>query len=135
VIQTFLPEHYAIALARTHDYPSFFREELARREPHGYPPLRTLVRVAISGADAARVRRTAEALADRARELAGAHDAQVLGPAPALVERIRDEYHWQLVLLAQREPAHALARALQQQARKHRADARVRVVRGPTEML
>ena len=63
VIQTFLPDHYAIALARTHDYPTFFREELARREPHGYPPFRALVRVSIAGPEAVRVRSTAEALA------------------------------------------------------------------------
>jgi primosomal protein N' (replication factor Y) len=60
VIQTFLPQHYAIALAKTHDYPRFYREEIARRRPHGWPPFRDLVQLALSGS---RVRGQAAAVA------------------------------------------------------------------------
>src|SRR5262249_53836781 len=67
VIQTFLPEHYAIALARTHDSPRFYREEIARRRPHGWPPFRELVQVAFSGRRAPAVEAAAFALAGLAK--------------------------------------------------------------------
>src|SRR5262249_49007300 len=113
IIQTWLPRHYAIALARTHDFPRFYRAELARGEPHGYPPSRSLVHASLVGARADAVERAAHALAARVKELGGAErGVELLGPAPAPLSRIRDEFRWQLLLLGERESVRCLAREL-----------------------
>ncbi len=115
VIQTFLPDHYAIALARTHDYPSFFREELRRRKPHGYPPFRALLQVALSGKQAARVEQAARELAQLATSAPRGEPTEsfaVLGPAPAPVAKIRDRFRFHLVLLGAREEVREVARTL-----------------------
>jgi primosomal protein N' (replication factor Y) len=135
VIQTFLPDHYAIALARTHDYPAFFREELARRKPHGYPPFRALLQVALSGKQAPRVEQAARELAQLASSAARGDPTEgfaVLGPAPAPLARIRDRFRWQVVLLGAREEVREVARQL---VRKSFPGVEVRVDPAPLQML
>ena len=134
VIQTFLPDHYAIALARSHDYPSFLREELARREPHGYPPFRALALVDVSGTDADAAAGLAEALAQLARGDAG-NGVEVLGPAPAPLARVRGRFRWHLLLLGPPGALRAAARELARSARARARQMRVRVVLSPTQML
>jgi primosomal protein N' (replication factor Y) (superfamily II helicase) len=140
VIQTFLPAHYAVALARTHDYPRFYREEIARRRPHGWPPFRDLVQVALSGPRASAVEAAAAALAGLAKTVpcgdVEEEKVEVLGPAPAPLARIRDEFRWQVLLLGGRESVRRVASELARHARGPGfAGIRVRVDAGPLQML
>jgi primosomal protein N' (replication factor Y) len=136
VIQTWLPHHYAIALAATQDFPRFYREELARREPHGYPPFRSLVHAGLSGARAEAVERAAYAVAALAKELGARERAiELLGPAPAPLARIRDEFRWQLLLLGEREPVRELARELARRARPLLGAVALRLDASPLQML
>jgi primosomal protein N' (replication factor Y) len=139
VIQTFLPNHYAIALAKTHDYPRFYREEVARRRPHGWPPFRELVQIALSGPRAQGVEHAAHALAGLAKTVPGddpAEAVEVLGPAPAPLSRIRDEFRWQLLLLGAREPVRRVAAELARQARtRDFAGVTLRLDANPLQML
>src|SRR5258708_7031036 len=43
ILQTYLPEHYAIVAAAAHDYATFADHELRARRHFGYPPFRRLV--------------------------------------------------------------------------------------------
>jgi primosomal protein N' (replication factor Y) len=137
VIQTFLPQHYAIAHARTHDYLGFAREELRRREPHGYPPLRSLLLVGLAGQDTAQVESAARATAEIARSLPveSAGELEVLGPAPSPLSRVRDRFRWQLFVLGEREATLEAGRALAHQTRGRFKGIEVRVVPGPLQML
>ena len=139
VIQTFLPDHYAIALARTHDYPSFYREELRRREPHRYPPFRSIGQVLVSGRDAKAVEAAAYTLAQVARSVPLAdrspEGVTVLGPAPAPIARIRDRYRWQLLLQGDPPTIREVGREIQRQARTAVRAVRVRVDPLPLQML
>jgi len=137
VIQTFLPDHYAIALAQTHDYPSFYREELARRHPHGYPPYRSLLQVALSAVDEAVVQKAAEDLArvpERMLGPTGDEAVEVLGPAPAPIPRVRDRFRWQLLLLGPPEQLRFAGREIARRARSHRG-VKLRLVANPVSML
>ncbi|MFQ5699300.1 MAG: primosomal protein N' [Myxococcota bacterium] len=139
VIQTFLPDHYAIALARTHDYPTFYREELKRRHPHGYPPFRSLLHVGVSGADEAQVREAAATLAQWADAVPlaepGARGIAVLGPAPAPIPRLRDRYRWQLLVLGRAEELRQVGRELVRLGRKGLHGVALRVDPSPLQML
>jgi primosomal protein N' (replication factor Y) len=138
VIQTFLPDHYAIALARTHDYPSFYREELQRRRPHGYPPFRSLLQVALSAADDDVVRRAAEALARVPDQLLGLQETgsvEVLGPAPSPIARVRDRYRWQVLLLGPMGQLRMLGHEMARQARSKHSGVTLRLVPNPVQML
>ena len=135
IIQTFLPRHYAIALARTHDYPAFYREELDRRRPHGYPPFRELTQLLLSGVAEPAVREAAADLALRAGSVPGAEDIEVLGPAPAPLARIRDRFRWQLLLLGSAEGLRVASRELLAHSRGRFRGVAVRLVPSPVQML
>jgi primosomal protein N' (replication factor Y) len=101
IIQTFDPEHYAIAPVLKHDYERFYAQELAHRRALGYPPVGRLVRVLVTGTDEAETRRASEELA-RLVSSAGANgpgcELEVLGPAPAPLARLRGRYRYQLLV-------------------------------------
>jgi len=103
IIQTYNPDHYAVAAAREHDYESFYRTEIEIRRELGYPPFGHLARFVISGRDQAGVRRLAQALG-AALEDAGRDGAvEIYGPGPAPLSRLKGRYRWHLVLKGPRE--------------------------------
>jgi len=104
VVQTFSPQHYAVAAVRGHDYAAFYAEELRQRQPLGYPPFGRLVHGRVSGPELDAVRGAAERLAKAAGE-AGGDRVEVLGPAPSPLARLRDRYRFQLLVRSADEPA------------------------------
>jgi primosomal protein N' (replication factor Y) len=95
VVQTFQPRHYSLRCAATHDFLSFAEEELGHRRELGYPPFSRLVLLRFESERSAEAEATAKAAVEVARGVAG---VQVLGPAPAPLERIRNRYRWQVLL-------------------------------------
>ncbi len=101
ILQSYTPDHYALQSAAGHDYAGFFREEIAFRAEAGYPPFAQFVRFITSSTDPLRAQTAAEELADRVRaEIGrlGLQDADVIGPATAFAERVRNRYRWHLML-------------------------------------
>jgi primosomal protein N' (replication factor Y) len=106
VIQTYVPEHYAIRAAARQDYAAFASAELAERKRFGYPPFGRLVLLQTTAKREETVRRRASELAARLRGRVGEGE-EVLGPAPAFAAKIADTYRWQVVLRGP-DPTHLL---------------------------
>lgn len=49
IIQTYMPEHYAITMAARQDYEMFYNREMKMRKLQSYPPYQYLASVTISG--------------------------------------------------------------------------------------
>lgn len=104
IVQTRMPEHYALRCAQAHDYAAFFRTEAALRQPLGYPPFGHLINLRLSGPCEERVASAATALAEVARRLATQNpgrkgsSVEILGPAQAPRAKLRNRYRWQLLL-------------------------------------
>lgn len=47
ILQTYLPEHYAIQKGASHDYPHFYSEELRMRQMTGFPPFHEIMEVRV----------------------------------------------------------------------------------------
>ncbi|KPL11182.1 hypothetical protein AMJ85_04300 [candidate division BRC1 bacterium SM23_51] len=103
LVQTYMPQHYAIRWAQTHDYKSFYTKEIAFRQMIRFPPIARAVAVVVSAKDkeaaraqsrnlGAMIRRCIRATAERDREM------RILGPAPSPIARIRGRYRWRLLL-------------------------------------
>jgi primosomal protein N' (replication factor Y) len=109
-IQTYAPEHPAIVAASHHDYDTFYRQEIAFRREHWYPPLSRLIRLLYTDADERRARQAAEQvhalLAERIARL-GIPEIDLLGPAPAFYQRLRGQWRWQ-ILVRGRDPRELL---------------------------
>jgi primosomal protein N' (replication factor Y) len=101
IVQTFYPEHYAVAAAKNHDYPSFFEQETALRRQLGYPPFSFLACLRLQGNHESR---TSDVSKELAEEMAGVigrwpkrgREVQVLGPVEAPLAKIRGKYRWQI---------------------------------------
>ncbi|MEA2662345.1 MAG: hypothetical protein QOH08_1917 [Chloroflexota bacterium] len=104
ILQTYLPDHYAITAAAAHDYATFAEHELRTRRRFGYPPYGRLVLLQTSAAREATVERRAADLAATLRAAARG-DADVLGPAPAFAAKRAGSYRAQLVLRGDRPTA------------------------------
>ncbi len=99
-VQTRIPDHPVIEAVARDDYAAFAEAELRGRQEVGYPPFRRLALVQISSREPAVAARGAAAFADRAVEAARPHGVDVLGPAPAPLERLRGRWRHQVLLRA-----------------------------------
>ena len=67
LLQSFVPNHYAIAPVRTHDYETFYQEELGHRAALGYPPFGRVTQVIVSSEDLEQAQKAADSLATAVR--------------------------------------------------------------------
>ena len=103
MIQTYAVDNYALDFVARHDYRGFADLELSQRQVLAYPPFGYLVNLVLSGNDEARVNRAAEQIS--VNLTTGMNDAEVLGPAPCLLPRLRNKHRVQILLKAKlREP-------------------------------
>ena len=112
IIQTLYPDHYAVRSAAAQDYDVFFTKEMTFRTSLRYPPAVALINVVIKDRDVERAMKAAHDLAHRTRH----HHphGQVIGPAPAAIAKIKDEFRAQFFIKGQKRRAmrDALTRAL-----------------------
>jgi primosomal protein N' (replication factor Y) len=101
VLQSYLPEHYAIQAAAQHDYETFYRQEIAHRREQRYPPFRRLARIVFRFPTPT----VAEFEAERAKQLLeqriekGQFTAtEIIGPTPCFFARRNNLYRWHLIL-------------------------------------
>ncbi|CAN5369071.1 primosomal protein N' [soil metagenome] len=109
IVQSYSPEHYAIQAASRHDYTSFYRDEIAFRKQHGYPPYKRLVRMLYRHQDEVEAQIAAEKFAGEIETVISRSswltDLDLLGPAPAFAARLRGRYGWQILLRGDSGPS------------------------------
>ncbi|NNF37950.1 MAG: primosomal protein N', partial [Gemmatimonadetes bacterium] len=138
LIQTSLPEHYALQAALTHDFAGFAKRELDERKHPPYPPHLRLANIVVSSPDDTAAADQAEAAVAwvRAwlRERGGT--VAVVGPAPAPIERLHGRWRWHFLL---RSPSAAdlgrLCRSFVRGFQARGTDVRVALDRDPVALL
>ena len=113
VFQSYTPQHYALQAAAAHDYPAFYKKEIAFRREQFYPPVSRLARLIFWHKKLETVeeqtRRMADSLRRRAEELGiWGEGTELLGPVPAPYARYRGNYRWQIIIRAA-DPSAVLA--------------------------
>lgn len=102
IIQTHHPDHPAIVQAVAGDFQTFYKQELASRRQHGYPPFRHLMALIYRASSRAKAQTEAEHLA---AEISRQNKSLIiLGPAPAYYERQGRYYRWTLVVKSAQRP-------------------------------
>ena len=109
ILQSHLPDHYALRLACAQDYESFFEREMEFRRTMSYPPSAALVNLVLRGRDPAAAARDADAIARQLREGAPGR-YRVLGPARAPLARLKQEHRFQILLKGDRASMRAAVR-------------------------
>ena len=105
LVQTFTPDHAVLRAAAEQDYTGFAQRELRMRRELGYPPFGHMARLVLRGANVDQVRLWAEETCRRIQQQLQATGAaeqggRVLGPAPAPLARLREQYRFHLQVLA-----------------------------------
>jgi primosomal protein N' (replication factor Y) len=135
VIQSYAPDEACMAMAQAHDYEGFYREEIEERRALGYPPFGRLVRIVVQGEGESLVKDHIGRMASHLRRRS-VDSVSVLGPAPAVMSRLRGTYRYTLLLKG------TSARALQKMVHSMRVsmqrppkDMRVIIDVDPVNML
>lgn len=91
VIQTYNPEHYSIVHACSHDFDSFYEEEIAYRELMGYPPVIQFMSCRIASMDEEK----AVFLSEEIKKITSvfSDDTAIIGPGNAPVYKINDVFY------------------------------------------
>ena len=108
IVQTFVPDHYAVRPVRDHDYETFYAQELAHRAALGFPPLGHLASVLVSAPHESDAVAGAAQLAAAIRASSA---CELLGPAPAPLPRLRGRHRQQLLIKGDRSAVRDAARA------------------------
>ncbi|MCQ4726407.1 primosomal protein N' [Anaerotignum faecicola] len=98
VIQTYNPDNYIINLAAKSDYESFYEKEIAIRKTMGYPPFTNLFSALIFGERENEVIDEANRLSYILEKNNGDEKFMILGPSPAVISKINDEYRWRIFI-------------------------------------
>ena len=101
IIQTFNPQHFCVETASRHAYHEFYATEIVTRQEYAYPPFRRFAKFTYSHENRYRCQNEALQLYEHLNEWISRlnlDDTDIVGPAPALLERIRGKYHWQMIV-------------------------------------
>ncbi|MEO7794175.1 MAG: primosomal protein N', partial [Thermoanaerobaculia bacterium] len=98
VIQTFLPEHYAIRAALLQDDAAFAEQEMRFRRIFHYPPYTRMVQLLLRDSSRERGLERLTEIAHRIARHPRAGELRVTGPATAPLERLRGEWRLQLLV-------------------------------------
>ena len=100
--QTYNPDYYALASAKSQNYDEFYATEIIAREEFDYPPFSQIIRLILSGQNNFRAEKSAQEIALRMCTMVEKYGIserlEVLGPTPCVIERINGMYRFQLII-------------------------------------
>jgi primosomal protein N' (replication factor Y) (superfamily II helicase) len=140
IVQTSLPNHYAIKCALEHDYIGFAEREIEDRKGPRYPPHLRLSNIIISGTEERATIAEVEKAAAYVNGVIASNrwPVTLTGPAPAPIDRIRGRWRWHFLLRSESAKAMGLVlRSLQYRYEFKAGPAELRLVmdRDPVSLL
>jgi len=111
IVQSYLPEHYAVSCVSKGGYNCFYDQEISLRRQYWNPPFSRLARLIYTDTDDELCRKEADALYRQLKEEADSWGMPVslIGPAPAFVRRVRGRYRWQIIMRSE-DPVRLLSK-------------------------
>ncbi len=100
-IQTYEAGHYVFDYVRKHDYKGFYEREMIQRRELSYPPSGRLLRIILSFRNRDAGEKTVAAVSKKIKKIRhtpAGKEADILGPAPAPIEKIRNFWRWHIIL-------------------------------------
>ena len=112
VLQTYNPDHYSIVHAKDQDYIGFFNSEIVLRKEFLYPPFINLINILIYGKNKFNVGKLSKEIYNIiGREVynlyTNNYKNHIIGPNPAPIEKIKDNYRYQILLKVSDESINA----------------------------
>lgn len=102
IIQTFQPEHYIFDYIANHKTLEFYEKELKVRQTLGYPPFTRLILFEFKGKDEKSVELASDEFTKELKSKIQ-NPIQILGPAPAAIPKIRQNYRYHIIMKIPKE--------------------------------
>ncbi|MBQ7450810.1 primosomal protein N' [bacterium] len=100
--QTYNPDFYALKSAQEQCYEEFYKTEINAREAFDYPPFSQIIRIILTSENNFRAEKSAQEIALRLNTIVDKQGIServiVLGPTPCVLERIKNEYRFQILI-------------------------------------
>ncbi|MCF7823100.1 MAG: primosomal protein N' [Candidatus Marinimicrobia bacterium] len=100
VVQSWMPDDISIQCATRHDVKLFYNSELNDRSALNYPPFSRMISFSFQGKSRDEVMQLSEHAIQGLRKK---KELNILGPAPAMIEKSQMGYNWKLVLKSSKE--------------------------------
>ncbi len=112
LFQSYFPDHYAVTFAAQHDFASFYEKESRYRSWMHYPPHASLANVLVRS-DKLEDALNFSGILGRWFEAQHKESVRVMGPAPAPIVRLKNDYRYHFVLKSSsREKLNQLLRGM-----------------------
>ena len=102
-IQTYSPEHYSIQFAAKNDYIGFYNQEINYRKSMVYPPFTNIFVIMFTGKNEGYLRQSLGDLLYIMKHYNKNNMFSHLGPTPAVISKINNNYRWQLMVKCENE--------------------------------
>jgi primosomal protein N' (replication factor Y) len=96
-LQTYTQENQVLELAAKLDYDKFYKSEISARELFSYPPFAKLIKFIYKNKNKNLAESEAVRLSEKFKKL-DMSNIQILGPAPAYIPKVRNEYIFQIIV-------------------------------------
>ena len=100
--QTYNPDFYALKSAKEQCYEEFYETEINSREAFDYPPFSQIIRIILTSENNFRAEKSAQEIALRLNTIVEKQGISerliVLGPTPCILERIKNEFRFQILI-------------------------------------
>ena len=107
LIQTHNPQQPVLQKVIQNDYKGLYEEEIQERKDFSYPPFVRLIKLTVRHTDKAISQQAAERLATELTDALGS--TRVLGPEEPLVERIRNQFLFDILIKIERDKVNVKA--------------------------
>jgi primosomal protein N' (replication factor Y) len=102
IVQTYSPDNSAIRAATEGNYEIFYKEEIKNRQLLSYPPFSQIIKLTYKHKNNKQAEQQTKILAEKIKQqllnLKLFPLITILGPSPAFIQKIKNQYVWQIIL-------------------------------------
>ena len=98
IVQSYTPDNRILKLALSNDYQGLFNEEIQLRKLMDNPPFTDILVINAACIDEEKLKSFVKNVAKELIESLEDEDAQLLGPVPCIVRKIKENFRWQIII-------------------------------------
>lgn len=100
IIQSYMPEHYAIQSTLQHDFLNFYTQEIGHREKGKLPPFEKIIKITVENSDQEKAYYISHQLFTNLQIYREKHanDISSINVFPAFITKLKNKYRWQILI-------------------------------------
>lgn len=97
IIQTYNPDHYAIAYSKRQNYDLFYKTEIDLRKKLNYPPFCDIILIRFNGKNVSEIQKISEIVYKKLKSF-NLENVFIYKPVPSPIDKIKNKYRWRIVI-------------------------------------